>query len=114
MIRTIVALDSDGFDGRVLVLNFEVPNREFDLKAAVKKATLDYCLTEEGKTVYSGNCHCFNWADFAAEVPEAICRKHGFKLIPSPDAEEIVDLHEQLVEESEVYPDGDDYEEEEE
>lgn len=112
MIKTIVALNADWDDMRVLVLDFEVPNREFDLKAAVKKATLEYCLTEEGKSVYSGNCHCFNWADFAAEIPESICRKHGFKLIPYQDADEIVDLHEQLVDESEVFPDDEEYDEE--
>ena len=101
MIRTIIAR---GDDERVLTLNFEVPSRDFDLKAAIKAAAREYCLTEEGKIVYSYNGYCFNWADFEAEIPGYICRKYGFRLVPATMADEIVDLHEQLVDESEIYP----------
>ena len=35
MLRTVVAIERDGLDVRVLSLQFDVPNAEFDLKDAV-------------------------------------------------------------------------------
>lgn len=69
MIQTIVAIECDGWDVRTLTINFNVPNKDFDLVAAVKLAATDYCKTDEGKRVYIYNCWNFNWADFAMSVP---------------------------------------------
>ena len=102
MLRTITALEHEGMDVRVLVLNFEVPNEEFDLMAAVKAAALEYCQTEEGKKTYEYNCRNFNWADFEMNVPDEICARHGFSVLASPVADLVVDWDEQLVEREEV------------
>lgn len=105
MLKTIVAIERDGMDVRVLTLHFEVPNTQFDLKAAVKAACTEYCKTEEGKKVYEYNCNNFNWADFEMNVPQEICEKHGFKLIQSDVADEEVDWDEELVNEDELCED---------
>lgn len=110
MVKTIAALEQDGFDVRVLVLNFDVPSKDFDLKAAVEAACVEYCQTEEGRETYEGNCNCFNWADFEAYVPDEICEKHGFKKINAEISGEIVNWDEQLVDEGEVFPDDDEAE----
>lgn len=99
MLKTIVAIERDGLDVRVLALNFEVPNAEFDIKTAVKAACTEYCQTEAGRATYAYNCSSFNWADFAMSVPTEICEKHGFKLIRSDVADEEVDWDEELVDE---------------
>lgn len=108
MLRTIVAIERDGMDVRVLALNFEVPNAEFDFKAAVKAACTEYCQTEEGRATYEYNCSSFNWADFAMSVPAEICKKHGFELIRSDVADEDVDWDEELVNPNDVYEDDED------
>ena len=97
MLRTIIALEQDGLDIRVLALNFEVPSVNFNLKAAVRAACAEYCQTEAGKATYHYNCNSFNWADFAMSVPADICEKHGFKVIQSDVADEIVNWDEELV-----------------
>lgn len=56
MLRTVVAIERDGLDVRVLSLQFDVPNAEFDLKDAVCKASTDYCKTPDGKRTYKYNC----------------------------------------------------------
>ncbi len=104
MLRTVTAIERDGLDVRVLVLNFDVPSKEFDLMAAVKAAALEYCQTEDGKKTYNYNCRCFNWADFEMNVPNEICAKHGFTVLESPVSDLVVDWDEQLVDEAEVYP----------
>ena len=103
-IRTITAQERDGLNIRVLTLNFEVPNEAFDIVAAVKAAAKEYCLTEEGKKAYEGNCNCFNWGDFDAHVPQDICRKHGFAKIESLTNDLLVDFDEQLVNEYDIFP----------
>ena len=114
MIKTIIALEQDGFDTRVLVLNFDVPNKEFNLKAAVEAAAVEYCQTVEGRETYEGNCGCFNWGDFDAHVTDEICQKHGFRKLAAESSDEIVNFDEQLVGESEIYPEEDDIDEEDE
>ena len=106
MLRTIIALEQDGLDVRVLALNFEVPNAAFNLKAAIKAACTEYCQTESGKATYEYNCHSFNWADFAMSVPAEICEKHGFKVIQSDTTDEVVNWEEELVDDSDI-PDDD-------
>lgn len=49
MLRTVVAIERDGLDIRVLTLQFDVPGEEFDLKEAVCKAATDYCKTTDGR-----------------------------------------------------------------
>lgn len=107
MIRTILALERDGFDMRTLILNFDVPHKDFNLFSAVKAASLEYCQTEDGRKTYKGNCNCFNWADFDVYVPDDICERHGFKKMPAEVADCIVNFDEQLVDENNVFPEED-------
>ena len=100
--KTVVAMERDGLDVRTIVLNFEVSSEIFDIVAAAKAAAKEYCLTEEGKRTYEGNCNCFNWGDFDAYVPQNICRRHGFAKIEPPVPDVFVDFDEQLVDEYEI------------
>lgn len=102
MLRTIVAIERDGLDIRTLNMTFEVPNEQFDLIGAIKKAATDYCKTEMGKQVYAYNCHYFNWADFEMNVPDEFCEKHGFKRIYSNLSDLEVNWDEDLVDETEI------------
>ena len=100
MLRTVVAIERDGLDIRVLTLQFDVPGEEFDLKEAVYKAATDYCKTTDGRKIYDYNCSYFNWADFATSVPQEFCEKYGFKRIDSAVSDIEVDWDEQLVDDS--------------
>ena len=110
MIKSVVALDRDGLDVNVMVLNFEVPDKDFDIEAAARAAALEYCQTEEGRTTYIGNCDSFNWGDFYTCVPQNICRRHGFAHVEPPVADILVDFNEQLVDEIAVLGDRDEEE----
>ena len=102
MLRTVVAIERDAMDVRVLTLQFDVPNAAFDLKDAVRKASTDYCKTPDGKGIYEYNCSYFNWADFAMSVPQEFCEKYGFKRIDSVVGDIEVDWDEQLVDDSQL------------
>ena len=105
MRRIITAIERDGMDIRILTLVFEVPDNDFNLEQAVRKACTAYCKTEEGKAVYEGNCQSFNWADFEAEVPNEICQQFGFQKIDS-DVDTIeVNWDEHLVNDDELESD---------
>lgn len=103
MLRNVVAIERDGWDLRTLTIVFEVPNEAFDLVEAVKKASTEYCQTEEGRATYNYNCHSFNWADFAMSVPNEICEKYGFKKVVDEILSDIeVNWDEELVDESQI------------
>lgn len=105
MLRTVIAVEQDGLDVRVIPLLFDVPSEDFDLKAAVCKAATDFCKTEEGQGIYERNCSWFNWSDFATYVPQEFCEKHGFRKVKPSSPVMEVDLDEDLVDDSQVEPD---------
>lgn len=105
MLKTVVAIERDGFDIRTLTLHFDVPSKDFDLISAVKNAATDYCKTVEGKKTYEYNCRSFNWADFAMHVSNNFCREHGFEVLELICSDIEVDWDEQLVDESEIEDD---------
>lgn len=105
MLRTVVAIERDGWDLRILTLQFDVPNAKFDLKGAVCKAATDYCKTKDGRKIYDYNCSYFNWADFATNVPQEFCEKYGFKKIDPIVSDIEVDWDEQLVDDSQIIDD---------
>ena len=116
MLKTVVAIERDGMDLRVLTLQFDVPSADFDLISAIQNAATDYCKTEEGRETYQHNHSYFNLADFAMNVPDEFCEKHGFKMLDDVCGDIEVDWDEQLVDESEIYDDedGEEWEEDEE
>ena len=90
-------------DGTQTLAMTIVVDQGVDLDKAARAACREYCLTEDGKNVYSGNCHNFNWGDLDLYVPIEICKKHGFHIIESHNAE-YRDLNEQLVDETDIFP----------
>lgn len=107
MLRTVVAIERDGFDVRVLTLQFDVPDENFNLEYWVRKAATDYCKTEDGRETYNYNCSYFNWADFDMNVPLEFCERYGFKKIDSVLSDIIVDWDEQLVDDVEIEEEDD-------
>lgn len=97
MLQTVIAIELDGVNVRAISLQFEVPDKDFDLKGAVYAAATEFCQTEEGRKTYDYNCSCFNWADFDVNVPDEICERHGFKKIKGELADMVVDWDEHLV-----------------
>lgn len=102
MLQTIIAIEQDGLDTRAIALNFEVPNKQFDLKKAVMTAATEFCKTKEGRKMYDYNCSYFNWADFAMSVPNEFCLRFGFSKVDDALADLMVNWDEQLVNESEL------------
>lgn len=104
---TVTAIEvDDELNVRTLTFICEVPDNNFDLISAMKAAAKDFCLSETGKKVYSSmlNCHCFNWGDFDIYVTEEYQRKYGFRVINTGVSEETRDYNEQLVSESDIFP----------
>ncbi len=101
MLRNIIAIEYDGRETRAISISFEVPDKDFDLVSAVRKAAMDFCRTEEGSRVYEFNCNCFNWADFEVSVPNSICEKYGFKKVDSCLSDIVVSWDEHLVDDCE-------------
>lgn len=102
LMRTITAIERDGLEVRTLTMVFEVPSKDFDLKAAVMAAATEYCKTEAGRKEYSHNCRCFNWGDFAMSVPNEICERFGFKQVDSVLSDIEVNWDEHLVDDDEI------------
>ena len=102
--KTIIA--TEFYDGELhtTTITCKIPHHKFDIVAAAKAAAKDFCLSENGKKVYSGNCHSFNWGDLVTYVLNEYCEKHGFKIIHSTHEDEVRDFNEQLVIESEIFP----------
>lgn len=74
--------------------------------AALRNIAKEYCLTEDGKKTYDGNCCCFNIGDLTSYVPTEIFIKHGIfpKFRTNPKDAISMDFNEQLVDESDIFP----------
>ena len=99
MIQTVTAIERDGMDVRVLTVQYEVPDKNFDLMGAIKKAATAYVKTESGRKTLSYNCGAFNLADFISSVPDSLCRRFGFKPVDDVLSDIEIDWNLQLVEE---------------
>ena len=64
-----------------LAIKIEVTKQNIDLKQAIKDACREFVVTPEGLKLYSKNHEQFNWQHFAANVPNTICEKYGFKKV---------------------------------
>ena len=103
MLKIIVATEADGLDITNLVMVLDVDSKDINIEQAVLNACKEYCLTDEGKRTFEGNCNCFNWGDFDTYVPNEICQRHGFRKVESNVAEEF-NFDQQLVDEYEIFP----------
>lgn len=98
LIRNVVAVERDGMDMRTLTIPLKVPDADFDVMDAVRKACTYYVTkTDEGRKVFAYNCNEFNWADFESNVPNDICRMFGFEKLESCGSDCIADWDEELV-----------------
>ena len=66
-----------------LAIKIEITKQNIDLKQAIKDACREFIVTPEGLKLYSKNHEQFNWQHFAANVPNTICEKYGFKKVQS-------------------------------
>ena len=108
IIQTVIATEYDGRDETILVLNFLIPEKGFNLESAIKAAATDFCKTDEGKALFEGNCNWFNWGDVAVHLPAAFLEKHGVKMLTDnlvPDL--LANFDQNLVDEDEISPEGD-------
>lgn len=103
MLKIIVATEAYGLDVTNLVMVLDVNSEDINIEQAVLDACKEYCLTNEGKRTFEGNCNCFNWGDFDTYVPNEICEKYGFRKVESNVAEEF-NFDQQLVDECEIFP----------
>ena len=103
MLKIIVATEADGLDVTNLVMVLDVDSENIDIEQSVLNACKEYCMTDEGKRTFEGNCNCFNWGDFDTYVPNEICEKYGFRKVESNVAEEF-NFDQQLVNEYEIFP----------
>lgn len=103
-IQTITAIEQDGFNVRTLTIICKIlnPTEKFDLENAVKESVKEYLHTQSGKRTYLYNGKCFNWADFAVNVPNEINQKHGFETIDSTLSDIIVNWDEHLADDADV------------
>lgn len=96
-LRSIVAIERDGFDIRAFAMEFDVFDESTDLQSAVRKACSEYMKTSDGaESYYTVKGECFNWADFWDDVPNSICEKYGFRKINNIVSDDDVDWDEQL------------------
>lgn len=106
----ITAIDRDGLEFTFANIVLDVDD-DMDMKSvrkAIEKASTEYCQTEEGKKVFIGNCHNFNYGDFDTYVPNDICVKHGILKVCSDISFNDVDFNTQLVSETDVFGENDD------
>lgn len=91
-------------EGDVLIIKVRVPDKDFDLIAAAKAASLEYCKTEKGKAYFCMEKERFNWASFAYDLPQDFCIKHGFTILDVHRfSGQIVDWRESIVSAEDVY-----------
>ena len=92
----ITAIEQDGLDVHTFALCLETVEDDLDIKQAVKNACEEYIKTPAGKATLEYNSGYFDWADFAMNVPNEICKKYGFTKIEA-DENYIVSWGEQLI-----------------
>lgn len=87
--KTITALESEFQNIRLLTMQFEVPDKDFDLLEAISLAVSDYAKTPEGKKVLEYNCGYFELTDVESSLPREFCKARGFSVVDSVADEQI-------------------------
>lgn len=100
-IQNITAIEQDGLNVRTITITCKILNHNIDLKQAIKHAVTQYLKTPDGQHTYEYNCGCFNYADFATNVPNEINKEHGFEIIEPTLSDIIVNWDENLADEFE-------------
>lgn len=78
---------------------------EDQIGSALRDIAKEYCLTEDGKKIYDGNCCNFTIEDLTSYVPTEIFIKHGIfpKFRTNPTDTITVNYNEQLINESDIF-----------
>lgn len=86
--KTIVAADLD--NDIAIVITVEIPDEDFDVMGAIQDASVEYVNTPVGNEVLNDNGGYFNWGDVVNNLPDDICKKHGFEIVNVMDADYVV------------------------
>ena len=107
-----IGADNHGTGNRTTAFDIIVDSSwsEDQIMAALRDIAKEYCLTEDGKNTYDGNCYNFNIGDLTLYVPTEIFVKHGIfpKFRTNPTDAISIDFNEQLVMESDVFQEEED------
>ena len=106
LIATEYNVDNHGLNNRVIALDITVENNAWsdnDILNAIKDASKEYCLTDDGRKTYDRNCCNFNIGDVIAYVPKEILQHHSIISIEEKDTVTL-DFNEQLVNEEDIFP----------
>lgn len=97
MVRSIIAIERDGFNIRTISMQFDVPREDFDIIGTLKRICLDYVRTEDGRQVYEYNCGYFNLADIEANIPDSLYEEYGIKRLSTDLSDIVIDWDEDFV-----------------
>jgi hypothetical protein len=100
--KIIISATDDGLRGDSAYIFEFFARTGVNIVEAVQNAARDFCLTEEGKKIYIGNCHSFNWGDFYAYVGNEFCIPYGFIKNSNESRQINVNFNEDLVAEDEI------------
>lgn len=106
LIATEYGVENHGLNNHIIALDITIENDTWsddNVLNAIKDAAKNYCLTDDGKRTYDGNCNSFNIGDLIAYVPKAILQQYGIISIEEKDTMTI-DFNEQLVDEEDIFP----------
>lgn len=106
LIATEYGAANHGLNNSFIAIDITIENDAWSddkVLNAIKDAAKDYCLKDDGKKTYDGNCNNFNIGDLIAYVPKAILQQHGIISIEEKDTIAI-DFNEQLVDENDIFP----------
>ena len=107
-----IGADNHGIGNSTTAFDITVDSSwsEDQIMAALRDIAKEYCLTEDGKSAYDGNCCNFNIGDLTLYVPTEMFVKHGIfpKFRTNPTDAISIDFNEQLVEESDIFPEEED------
>ena len=91
VIRDVTAIERDGLDIRTVTVSFRVPDENFDLMEAIRKAVAEFAETDDGKAALEYTCGYFNLEDVVCFLPDCICERHGFTIEGSLDHNDEID-----------------------
>lgn len=97
--ETVIAKYDDPRDGFCLgiVVEHDGSMSNEATVAAMRAAAAEYAGTPASKADDTVARGCFNWGDFVNGVPDAICIKHGFRVVDTFVTHLVVDHDEHIL-----------------
>ena len=107
-----IGADNHGIGNSTTAFDITVDSSwsEEQVMSALHDIAKEYCLTQDGRKTYESNCNCFNIGELTLYVPTEMFVKHGIfpKFRTNPTDAISIDFNEQLVEESDIFPEEED------